>query len=358
MSQTQYVHARCPRCGETLAYDGGGRKELKCSNCKYRRALGRKTDQVENHPLTAGIQWKSFARGYDIDLVEKGCNSCKGVSGMHPDHIWERCPFCDGELKEAEAQSHRKFTPIGIIPFTVSQQQGREALKGFLRNFFIPPKLKEVVLAEGGLRGIYVPMFFMDILTRSTWEAQIFMRYRQPKRDNKSKDKNEKPKEVWDRASGYYEHFYEDEQRFLTKGLNANIFKQILPYNLKSVAPYDPIYLTEWPVEIYPQREGDEIKNLEKDLVKRLESEAKKLAKGDKVKDFKLKSEKFLITFRHVLMPVWVANYRYRGKNYQYLINGQTGKLSGPRPLSTLRILIAIGVVLTLLSILMVVLTS
>ena len=40
------------------------------------------------------------------------------------------------------------------------------------------------------------------------------------------------------------------------------------------------------------------------------------------------------VTFKHCLLPVWVANYRYQEKLFQILINGRTGKVSGERPYS------------------------
>jgi hypothetical protein len=38
------------------------------------------------------------------------------------------------------------------------------------------------------------------------------------------------------------------------------------------------------------------------------------------------------VTFKHVLLPLWVGTYRYRGRQYPVLINGQTGKVSGEKP--------------------------
>ena len=36
----------------------------------------------------------------------------------------------------------------------------------------------------------------------------------------------------------------------------------------------------------------------------------------------------------YVLLPVWMLNYRYKGTNYQFAINGQTGKQVGTLPVS------------------------
>ena len=40
------------------------------------------------------------------------------------------------------------------------------------------------------------------------------------------------------------------------------------------------------------------------------------------------------MTFKHVLLPVWIAAYRYKDKPYQFLVNGQTGEVVGKAPWS------------------------
>ena len=48
------------------------------------------------------------------------------------------------------------------------------------------------------------------------------------------------------------------------------------------------------------------------------------------------------LTFKHVLLPVWLAAYKYRGKTYRFVVNGQTGRVQGERPYSALKITVAV----------------
>jgi hypothetical protein len=48
------------------------------------------------------------------------------------------------------------------------------------------------------------------------------------------------------------------------------------------------------------------------------------------------------VTFKHVLLPVWLASYRWRNKAYQVVVNGRTGAVSGERPYSAIKIAIAV----------------
>ena len=48
-------------------------------------------------------------------------------------------------------------------------------------------------------------------------------------------------------------------------------------------------------------------------------------------------------TFKHILLPVWMLSYRYQGKVFQVMVNAQTGKVLGERPVDAMKV--AIGVV-------------
>lgn len=55
-------------------------------------------------------------------------------------------------------------------------------------------------------------------------------------------------------------------------------------------------------------------------------------------------------TFKHVLLPIWAAAYRYNGASYRFVVNGQTGKVMGERPYSAWKIAGAVAVALVALA--------
>ena len=48
------------------------------------------------------------------------------------------------------------------------------------------------------------------------------------------------------------------------------------------------------------------------------------------------------IRFKHILLPVWLAAFRFRDKTYRFVVNGRTGKVQGERPYSAWKIIFAI----------------
>ena len=47
-------------------------------------------------------------------------------------------------------------------------------------------------------------------------------------------------------------------------------------------------------------------------------------------------------TFKHILLPVWTAAYKYRGRSFRFVVNAQTGKVQGDRPWSVWKIATAV----------------
>ena len=63
---------------------------------------------------------------------------------------------------------------------------------------------------------------------------------------------------------------------------------------------------------------------------------------GDEQRIDSIDSDYRAETFKHVLLPVWMAAYKYSGKSYRFLVNGQTGEVQGERPWSVWKIALAV----------------
>ena len=48
------------------------------------------------------------------------------------------------------------------------------------------------------------------------------------------------------------------------------------------------------------------------------------------------------ITFKHILLPFWIAGFRFHNKIYQFIVNGRTGEVQGDRPYSWIKIAFAV----------------
>ena len=59
---------------------------------------------------------------------------------------------------------------------------------------------------------------------------------------------------------------------------------------------------------------------------------------GDTQRSLRVDNTFQRLTFKHVLLPVWIAAYRYNNQVYRFLVNGQTGEVVGKAPWSWIKI--------------------
>ena len=278
------------------------------------------------------------------NLVEFTCGKCASKIAVIKGHKLEQCPFCGHIEFEASEQHKSALLPTGIIPFTVPEKRARKKLTKWLRKgswFFLPNELRKLTDPDQ-LRGVFIPYFIIDAFLRSSWKGKSGVTYQVNNRGKKENRTN------WENFAGYWEHFFEGMSVPASKGIHQGTLQKILPFNTRELVSYDPDYLKDWFTEIYQQDEKDALEVAETIMETEVEFKADQRIKGDEIKDLKFAMEKMLITFKHILLPVWIGTFTYRGKTFQYLINGQTGEISGTKPLSLEKMIITVaaGIVL------------
>ncbi len=333
--ETEMLHHACPRCGAAMEYTGGKFK-LQCGTCGYNRTLGRESDQVDDHPLKAGVSLKNFSRGIGAGLTSYQCQTCTTILACSEGELPPYCPICRGDAEQmTESQHHQKVIfPSGIIPFTISEQQARSILGRHLTHRFLPDELYRLK-DRGEIQPLYVPIFIYDALTRSTWRAQSGFRTVEMRGDQPIE------RLIFEPTAGYYEHFFEDFDVAIVGAVPE--FPGVYDYDLGATVDYDPRFLHGFNTELYQFDELDTFQMADEMMSGQIRMAIEGRAMGDEQRKIEVKSEKFALAFRHILVPVWIGVFDYHDQTYTYLINGQTGSFSGENPLSTTKILAATG---------------
>ena len=77
-------------------------------------------------------------------------------------------------------------------------------------------------------------------------------------------------------------------------------------------------------------------------MAKVIERDCRKDIGGDEQRVEQVATNHSDITFKLVLLPVWIACYIYAGKTWRVYINDRTGEVMGERPYSKLKIALAV----------------
>jgi hypothetical protein len=116
--------------------------------------------------------------------------------------------------------------------------------------------------------------------------------------------------------------------------------------------PYQPQYLSGWSAESY-QVPLAEAWPIGREIISQAERSAcDSEVPGDTHRSLSVSTQLSDLTFKHVLLPVWVASYRYHEKTFRFMINGQTGRVEGEKPVSWIKVTIAVVIAVVIIGVL------
>jgi hypothetical protein len=146
----------------------------------------------------------------------------------------------------------------------------------------------------------------------------------------------------WSPRSGRVARFFDDVLVLASKSLPKSYTDGLAPWDLAALEPYRPEYLAGYRAEGYTVEltEGYDQARAHMDAV--ILRDVKFDIGGDRQRIHDVDTAVSDVTFKHILLPVWLAAYKYRGKTYRFVVNGRTGRVQGERPWSAWKITFAV----------------
>ncbi|MFO0799378.1 MAG: hypothetical protein U0804_18065 [Gemmataceae bacterium] len=348
----------CSQCGAKVAFDPATRS-LKCPYCGHATAVPDPADEaaaaVVERDFDAYLERAEAGDGGVIagHTSQTRCTGCGATVLLEDKVVTKACPFCGTHLENKPERATGMIPPESLVPFAIDLRGAREAFTGWLGNLWFAPSELKTVANLGQLSGVYVPYW--------TYDAMTYTAYRGERGDNYQDTETYTERDAqgntvtrtrtvtrirWWPASGQVEHFFDDVLVCGSKSVPPHLVASLEPWDLENLEAFRPEFLGGFNTERYAVglREGfGEAKQL---MAPTIDTLVRRDIGGDHQRVEWKRTDYAAVTFKHLLLPVWVAHYRYRETLYQILVNGRTGHVSGDRPWSAWKIL---GVVLAVL---------
>jgi DNA-directed RNA polymerase subunit RPC12/RpoP len=325
----------CPSCGGRLEYSADKQK-VACQYCGYDEAVNTANDLIIEQPLFAQLRTSATIEPKKQGKRVFDCDGCGSKFMIETSDVAINCTFCGSKNVNLEAFDHKYIQPSGILPFKISKKQGSQLFSKWInQGFFHPNKLRRMAKVDS-LHGIYLPFWTYDANTIANWSGEAGYYYETTESYYVDGELEERTvtKTRWEPRSGTLRHFFDDILVVASNGLSQKKIQSVYPFVLKDAVNYDPKLLLGWEAEVYSKtlEEGyaDAEKNIDAQLLQLCERELG----GDTQRRLKVVSKKLDQTYKHLILPIWLATYTYQGKIYHFIINGQTGRVSGKKPLS------------------------
>jgi hypothetical protein len=274
------------------------------------------------------------------------CKNCGAEVAIDPDKRSYACPFCDSNyVVEFTPQQTGRQPPEFVIGFAIAPD---EALKHFRQwlgsSSWFRPRDLQLAQVEGKLRGVYIPFWSFSMLAESRWSASIGEYWTRTEtytteENGKTVTKTRQITETeWWNLSGGHHQYYSGYLISGSRGLAQKDADRIIPFHLPALKRYAPYFLAGWLCEEY---------SVERAVAEQLskqafaEIEQKNIAAflpGDTYSGLETSTDFSRIGSDLILLPIYLLSYRYHNRLYRFLLNGQTGKAAGDKPLSPWRV--------------------
>ena len=333
---TQEHRFPCDDCGGDMRFDPGDDR-LVCDHCGNVAPLDR---------ARGGIAEIAIARGLDAgDAPQEetrvtDCPNCGARFEFDPAIHAAECPFCATPVV-ADTGTDRHIRPAALVPFALEEAQAREAMTAWLGSlWFAPSGLKKYARKGQRMNGIYVPFWTFDAQTDTDYAGQRGDTYyvrRTVVRDGK-RVQVQVPKIRWTPVRGRVRRFFDDVLVLASPSLPKSHTDGLEPWDLSDLSPYAPQYLAGFRAEAYRVGLEDGLTEARARMDAVIARDIRMDIGGDQQRIHQARTRMSDVTFKHVLLPVWVAAYKYGGKSFRFVVNGQTGRVRGERPYSAWKI--------------------
>jgi hypothetical protein len=334
----------CPSCGGDCEFDPktGG---LTCPYCGRHEAIPQSADQVvetsyEDYLKPRPGQLATLAP----DALEVKCDGCGASITFKPPEVSTNCPFC-GRHRVAQAKSPDPIVaPQAVLPFALTKEQARDSVRRWMAALWFAPDALKQMARDQGLAGVYLPFWTFDAHTTSFYRGQRGSYYYVEERyvENGETKVRQVRQTQWDPASGQVALWHDDVTVPATTSVPRNRLDALEPWDFPKLAPYDPAYLAGFAAQRYQLELPDGFAQARTIMDSRVRDEVERDIGGDEQRVDSVDTSYAGVTFKHLLLPVYLGAYGFGAKIYQVLVNARTGEVQGDRPYSVWKILFAI----------------
>ena len=337
----------CPSCGAVMIFDPE-KGSLKCDHCGNIIDFDRKDESIMEYDFFSVEKETDGDAASDDKTLTISCESCGAKTAVGDDTISKFCAFC-GSSHVISREELGGIPPESVIPFQIPKAKAQDAFKSWIKKKWLAPNALKKQKLGGKLNGVYVPYWTYDADTYFSYTAQAGQYYyvTNTRMVNGKRQTYQERRVRWYPVSGSGQHYFNDLQVQAAKDIDYSLLEKIEPFTLGKLTPYLKEFLSGFLAERYSVEVTDGWTTAKQEINGHLTMMIRTnvLANADEIRNIRTAANYKTVSYKHILVPVWLSSYKYKKKTYQYMINGENGKVAGRAPVSPWKVLLIVLIV-------------
>ena len=344
----------CTACGGQLEFDIGLQK-LRCPNCGNVQDIvedaGRTTTEQDFRATLAALKDKAATAGPQVvGEKEVVCQSCGGHTTFTGTLTSTRCPYCATPIQRDDVHDAPSRLPVdGVVPFRVDQPAARKAVEDWINSRWFAPSEFKKYKRTGSFASVYAAYFTYDADTSTWYEGRRGDEYTVTvgSGDNRRTETRVR----WTHVSGQVREVFDDVCVLANEGFDHDKVTALEPWPTFEAKPFSAEYVAGHLCRTYDKDVEECFGEANRRMDAEIEQSIRRDIGGDR-QDVNRKQTAFsAITYKHLLLPIWLLTVIYAGRPFQVFINGITGEVQGDRPWSKVKIAVAVVLAVILITI-------
>jgi len=347
ISETTQKDIVCKGCSGKLQF-APGTNHMKCPACGMENEIEVTTQVFEELDFEKFVnEFKEQSAVQEVATVV--CQGCGAQTTFNPNVVSDSCPCCGSPQVVKNASSTHSIQPKALVPFAIDQNKAFEDFSTWIKKlWFAPNALKKYASQQEKLTGLYIPYWTYDSKTSTDYTGERGDDY-QTMESYTTVENGEtvtKTRSVthtrWSSVSGHVENVFDDVLVVASKSIPKEYVEKLEPWELEHMVPFDEKYLSGFKTESYQVDLKEGFEDGKNKMNEVISSTVCRDIGGDHQRIHSLNTIYNNITFKHILLPIWISAYQFKDKIYRFLINGRTGEVQGERPYSAIKIILAV----------------
>jgi predicted RNA-binding Zn-ribbon protein involved in translation (DUF1610 family) len=335
----------CEECGADVEFNIGA-QALKCPYCGHVQKLdldpNAEIREQDFEAMVARIEEQHGADRHDEEgQSEVRCESCGGTVVFVGTLTSTACPYCGTPIQREHIHSATHRIPVdAVLPFLVDKERARQNLAEWVRSRWFAPNafLKQGV--SGNFNGVYLPYWTFDTLTYNAYTGERGDAYWVTVGEGQNQRQERRVR--WSPRSGRFQRFFDDVTVPASRGLDMHRLIALEPWPFGKMIPFTQQVLAGFLARTYDMALREGFVAAKERVDSAIASDVRQRIGGDEQRVWSIQSRYDAITFKHLLLPVWLMTYRFHEKPYRVYINAATGEVQGDRPYSWVKITLAV----------------
>ena len=337
---------KCPGCGAPISYDPatGG---LHCEYCGYEENINKETSDIEND----FVEGQNEDNNWTAETKIIHCDNCGADNVLNAGEMSVTCPFC-GSNHTIMTNQVTGIKPHRIIPFQIPSQNVKDAYRKWLRKkIFVPRKVKKQI-PNIKLNGVYLPIWTFDSNASSSYDGKLGKYY--TRTVGSGKNRRTVTEIRYFCISGNKSLFFDDFIVNAGTKISQQEMNAIAPFYTNNSFVYEKEFMAGFSSEHYSVRLNDGWNIAKGNMDESMKRAILNDYHYDVVAYLNVTTNYTDIKYKYVLIPVWIGVYTYKNKTYRFIANGVTGRFTGKAPVSVLKVLLFVAIILAIVILLFV----